>query len=316
MSDYRWRESDEVRCARAAGSPIVALESSVITQGLPWPHNLAAAADTEAAVRSAGAVPATIAILDGEIVVGLNPADFERLARGVEIRKASPRDIPYLMARGQSGATTVAGTIFVAYRAGIRVMATGGIGGVHRGFVDSGDISADLIELARTPVAVVCSGAKAILDLPRTLEFLETHSVLVVGFQTDEFPAFFARSSGLPLDSRADTPAQVAEIIRLGDQLRCASGLVVANPPPVQVAFTKQELDDVTAAAIAAAESAQVRGKAVTPFLLEHIRTLACPRAIAVNRAILEQNARLAAAIACAFASAGGRTPVQPGSAG
>jgi pseudouridine-5'-phosphate glycosidase len=293
--------SGEVTAARGGAKPIVALESTVIAHGLPWPSNLETACQAESAVRDAGAVPATIAVIDGEIHAGLGRQELERLARGADVYKASSRDLPWLVATRRTAATTVAATLFVAHRAGIPIMATGGIGGVHRGADETCDVSADLIELARTPVAVVCSGAKSILDLPRTLEFLETHGVAVVGCGTHELPAFFSPSSGQRLNCRVDSPAQAAELIRSGRRLAMPSGIVIANPPPAEHAIPRDELERITRQSVAAAATAGVRGKALTPYLLDQLRQLGGERILAVNRALVVANARLAARIAAAL---------------
>ena len=301
MPDPHVTLSDEVFTAREAGRPIVALESTLISHGLPWPANLETAREAESAVREAGAVPATVAVIDGVVRVGLGLDDLERLARGTDIVKASRRDLPWLVSQRRTGATTVAGTMFVAHLAGIPIMATGGIGGVHRGANETGDVSADLIELSRTPVAVVCSGAKSILDLPRTLEFLETHGVPVIGYGTDELPAFFATSSGLPLDNRVDTPVQAAEVIRAANELHLSSGIVFANPPPREHAIPRGDLEQWIDQTSRSADAAAIRGKAVTPYLLEQLRKLGGERVLAANRALIVRNAQLAAQISCSL---------------
>lgn len=287
--------------ALAAGRPVVALESTVISHGLPRPQNRLAALSVEAAIRSEGAVPATIGLIDGVIVVGLSEAEIERLAVAEEVRKVSRRDFPIVIAQRGLGATTVAGTMIVAHLAGIRLFATGGIGGVHRG--DALDISADLPELAQTPVAVVCAGAKAILDLPRTLEWLETAGVPIIGYGTDTFPAFYASSSGLPVDARVDSPEQAAAILRARWALPGAGGALITVPPPADLALPAAVLEDAVAQALADAGSAGIRGKAVTPFLLSRVAEITAGRSLSVNIALLEQNARTAARIAAALAS-------------
>jgi pseudouridine-5'-phosphate glycosidase len=296
--------SEEVQSAVAGGWAIVALESTLISHGLPAPQNLQTALDAEAAVRAAGAVPATIAVIDGAIRVGLTRVELERLAHGRDVFKASARDLPWLVAERRSGATTVAATLFVAHRVGIPIMATGGIGGVHRRAEATWDVSADLVQLARTPVAVVCSGAKAILDLPRTLEFLETHSVPVIGYQTNELPAFFAVSSGLRLDCRVDDAASAAAVLRAAESLISPAGVLFANPPPADVALARDELEQAVCAAVAVAESAGVHGTPVTPFLLDHIRRSTGGRALAANCAIIIHNAQVAGEIARAYRTA------------
>jgi pseudouridine-5'-phosphate glycosidase len=294
----------EVREQLERGGAVVALESTVIVHGLPAPHNLECAARMDAAVREGGAVPALVAVLDGRICVGLGPEEVAALARGPRIPKASTRDLAVLSAAGGSGATTVAATAFVARRTGIAVMATGGIGGVHRGTGRRLDISADILELGRTSVAVVCSGAKAILDLPATLEALEAAGVAVAGYGTDEFPAFYARESGLRLEHRIDSPAEAARLIRRLGELGLSGGVLLCNPPPRGSALPGQQVEAMVEAAVKAAEQAGIHGKAVTPFLLGRIAEQTAGRAVKANRALLEQNARLAGLIASACASA------------
>ena len=290
--------SNDVLAAREANQPIVALESTLVSHGLPWPANLETAREAESVVRAAGAVPATVAVIDGVVRVGLDRDDLERLASGTDVFKASRRDLPWLVAQRRMGATTVAGTMFVAHLAGIPIMATGGIGGVHRGANETCDVSADLIELSRTPVAVVCSGAKSILDLPRTLEFLETHGVPVIGYGIDELPAFFATSSGLLLDNRVDTPVQAAEVIRAAKELHLSSGIVFANPPPREHAVPRGDLEQWIEPAVTSASAAGIRGKALTPYLLDQVRKLGGERVLAANRALIVRNAQLAAQVA------------------
>lgn len=285
-----------VHAALEEGRPVVALESTVISHGLPWPENLELARGMEAEVRAGGAEPATIAVLEGLVHVGLEDGDLERLARSSGIWKVSRRDFPVVTAQGRDGATTVAGTMIAAHRAGIRVMATGGIGGVHRG--DRTDVSADLPELARTPVLVVCSGAKAILDLPATLEWLETWGVPVVGYRTGELPAFYSRESGLDLAARADSPAEAAAIARaLWDQ-GFPTGMLLCVPCPEESALPASEVEDAIAQAVREAEEQGIRGKAVTPFLLARVAELTGGRSKAANLALLRNNARVAAAVA------------------
>lgn len=286
----------EIQETLAEGGPVVALESTLITHGLPRPHNLEVARGLEEAVRAAGAVPATIAILGGRIKAGLQPEELERLAHSDFVRKCSRRDLPLVVARSEDGATTVAGTMMVAHAAGIQVFATGGIGGVHRGHPH--DVSADLMELARTPVTVVCAGAKAILDLPLTLEVLETHGVPVIGYQAADFPAFYSRSAGLPVDVRCDTPEDVARIIRARDELGLSAGLLVAAPVPEADALSREEIEDAIEQALADADQRGVRGKAVTPFLLSRVSELTGDASRRANIALLHNNARIAAEIA------------------
>ena len=288
-----------VRAALDAHQPIVALESTVISHGLPWPHNLELARRMEATVRAGGATPATIAILQGQIKVGLADDEIEYLARAPGVWKISRRDYAVAVAQQRDGATTVAGTMIAAHWAGIQVFATGGIGGVHRGH--GVDISADLPELARTPVIVVCAGAKAILDLPATLEWLETHGVPVVGYGTSEFPAFYSRASGLKLEARADSPADVAALARAQWGLGLGSGILVCVPCPAEAARPLAEMEHAIAIALEEAEAQGVRGKAVTPFLLPRISELTHGESQAANLALLENNARIAAQVAVAL---------------
>jgi pseudouridine-5'-phosphate glycosidase len=285
-----------VRAALDAGRPVVALESSVISQGLPWPQNLELARGMEATVREGGAEPATTALLGGRVHVGLEDGDLEHLARASGIWKVSRRDLPVAMAQKRDGATTVAATMLLAHWAGIRVMATGGIGGVHRG--DRTDVSADLPELTRTPVLVVCSGAKAILDLPATLEWLETWGVPVVGYQTSEFPAFYSRESGLRLEARADSPAEAAAIAREMRDRGLPGGMLLCVPCPEEAALPAAEVEGALAQALREAESQGIRGRAVTPFLLARVSELTVGRSTAANLALLRNNARVAAAVA------------------
>ena len=290
----------EVADALAAGRPVVALESTIISHGLPRPQNLAAAREFEALVREGGAVPATVAVLDGVPHVGLDDAGVERIANE-DIAKASVRDLPILAALGQSGATTVAATAHLAAAAGVRVFATGGLGGVHRGAIDTFDESADIPTLSQTRMAVVCAGVKSVLDIAATLERLETLSVPVVGYRTDEFPAFWLRTSGLPLDWRLDSAAQIAAVLRAqdGDDLR---GLVVANPIAQDLQWDPTEHDRVLAESFAAADAAGIRGKEVTPFLLGDIVERSGGRSLEVNLDLVRGNIRLAAEIAVAYA--------------
>lgn len=289
----------EVQSALAAGRPVVALESTLITHGLPRPQNLEVARALEMAVRQADAVPATIAILGGGITVGLSDEQLAYLAEAEDVRKCSCRDLPIAVARGEDGATTVAGTMWVAHMAGIRVFATGGIGGVRRGHPF--DVSADLTELGRTPVTVVCAGAKAILDLPLTLEVLETQGVPVIGYGTDEFPAFYTRSSGLPVDVRCDTPQEVAAIVRARDALGLPGGVLVTVPVPADDELPAAEAESAITRALAEAEAQGVTGKAVTPFLLARVSQLTGQASLRANVALLLNNARMASAIAIAL---------------
>jgi pseudouridine-5'-phosphate glycosidase len=296
------RVAPSIESAIRAGKAVVALESTVISHGLPRPKNLEVARQVEAAICEEGAIPATVGIIDGVITVGLDDEQLEILAMTDGVRKVSRRDFGIAIARKEHGATTVAGTMIAAHMAGIRIFATGGIGGVHRGEV--GDISADLPELARTPVAVVCAGAKSILDLPRTLEYLETWGVPVLGYQTATFPAFYATSSGLPVDVRVETPGEVAAILHARWQAGLDGGVLVAVLPPAGLALPPDEMEAAIAQALQSAEEAGVTGKAITPYLLSRVAQITAGRSLAANVALLEQNARVAARIALAFTGA------------
>jgi pseudouridine-5'-phosphate glycosidase len=294
--------ADEARAALDRGQAVVALESTIIAHGLPYPDNLAVAHALEAAVRARGAVPATIAVLGGVARVGLAAAELEHLARhGRAMAKAGAADLSVHLARGSDAATTVSGTAFLAARAGIRLFATGGIGGVHRG--DTGDVSSDLPTLASLPIACVSSGAKAILDLPRTLETLETLGVLVVGYRTAELPAFYTRTSGLPIEHQAASAGELAAILATRFDALGQGGVLVANPIPAEDALDQAAIDAVIAGALQAAEAAGIRGKALTPFLLARIAEVTQGRAVIANRALAENNAALAAEIAVAYAA-------------
>jgi pseudouridine-5'-phosphate glycosidase len=292
----------EVADALASGRAVVALESTIVTHGMPYPANVETARSVEAIVRSAGAVPATIALLNGSIRIGLTDMELERLASDNGAAKASRRDLAALLAKGASAGTTVSATMIAAAKAGIAVFATGGIGGVHRGAEQTFDISADLIELSRTPVAVVCAGCKSILDMPKTLEVLETQGVPVLGYRTDEFPAFFARTSGHRLDHRFDTPRELAEVIRAQRRLGLDSGILVANPIPESDALPTREIEAHIAAACREAEDAGIGQKALTPFLLSRVSELTGGRTLTANIALIRNNAALAAEIAVALA--------------
>lgn len=282
----------EVSAARA----VVALESTVIAHGLPRPINLQTAQRLEEIVRAAGAVPATTGIVAGKLKVGLNAAEIHKLATENNIRKISTRDLPIAVAERWDGATTVATTCWIAHRAGIKVFATGGIGGVHRGSLP--DVSADLPELARTPIVVVCSGAKIVLDLPATREWLETHGVTVVGYQCDEFPAFYSRSSGLPVDTRADSASDVVALFRAQRALRIDSALLVTVPVPEEFEVPHEQLQTVLDQAIASAERNHIGGRELTPFLLSQMAERSEGSTLRANIALLENNARVAAEIA------------------
>lgn len=293
----------EAREALAAGKPVVALESTVIAHGLPRPQNIETARAMEAAVRESGAVPATIGILDGKMIVGLTGAEIERLAEGTNVVKVSRADLAAVVANKRMGATTVAGTMVVAAMAGIRAFATGGIGGVHRGGESSMDVSADLTELARTQVAVVCAGAKAILDLPRTLEVLETFGVPVVGLGTREFPAFYCRKSGLTLLHSVATPEEAARIMSTQWGMRSGhlAGILFVNPPPLESALSKKEAEKFIEAALARAAKQRIKGKSATPFLLQEIARLSKGKTLNANVDLLISNALLAGRIAAAY---------------
>jgi pseudouridine-5'-phosphate glycosidase len=294
----------EVAAALAEGRPVVALESTIISHGMPWPRNAETALRVEAEVRAHGAVPATIAVIDGRLKAGLSVAQIEQLGRdGHAVAKASRRDLPVLVAQGRSGATTVASTMVIAALAGIRVFATGGIGGVHRGAAQTFDISADLQELARTPVAVVCAGAKSILDLGLTLEYLETQGVPVLGYRTDRLPAFYTRDSGFAVDARLDEPVDIARVMHAKWSMGLAGGLVIANPIPAEHALPRERIDAPIAQALREAEAQGITGKAVTPFLLARVTELTGGDSLASNIELVLDNARLGAAVAAAFAA-------------
>ncbi len=294
--------SSEVGAAILAGSPVVALESTLITHGFPYPANVETALAMEAAIREEGAIPATIAVLYGRIKVGLEKEEIELLAGlgQAGVRKCSRRDLPIVAGLRQHGATTVAGTMIVAHMAGIKVFATGGIGGVHRGHPQ--DVSADLIELGRTPITVVCAGAKSILDLPLTLEVLETQGVPVLGYQTDELPAFYSRTSGLPIDQRVETPEEVALIAAARDALKLDHGVLVTVPVPEADEFPAAEAEAAIAEANRLADEAGITGKDVTPFVLGKVLDLTEGRSRDANIAALVNNARVGARIARAMA--------------
>jgi pseudouridine-5'-phosphate glycosidase len=290
----------EVASAIADGRPVVALESTIISHGLPRPDNLRVAREIEESVRAGGAVPATIAVVDGVPRVGLEDAALDSVANDDRVVKVSVRDLGIVVARGGTGATTVAATSHLAALAGIRVFATGGLGGVHRGARDTWDESADLTTLATTPITVVCAGVKSILDVAATLERLETLNIPVLGFRTDRFPGFYLADSGHGLDWRVDSPEQVADIMRARDALRCDGGLVVVNPVSADDELDRGVHDDVLQAGLSAAEKSGVRGKDVTPFLLDFFHTATSGRSLEVYVALVRSNAELAAGIAVA----------------
>ena len=295
--------SPEVRDAIARGAPVVALESTIITHGMPYPDNVSTARAVEEAVRAGGAVPATIVVLSGRIRVGLSAAEIEALGQAKGVLKLSRADLAYAVAARRDGSTTVAATMICAHLAGIGVFATGGIGGVHRGMETTLDVSADLEELGRTPVAVVCAGAKALLDLPRTLEYLETRGVPVVGYGTDRFPAFWSRDSGLPAPLRLDTASEVASLIRAQRRLGLSGGVLVTNPVPVADEIPAPDIAGFIGEAVADAARRGIVGKGVTPFILSRMLELTDGRSLRTNVALILNNARLAAKIAVAMSA-------------
>lgn len=301
-TDLPLTHSPDVAAAIAAGRPVVALESTIITHGMPFPQNVETARRVEDEVRAAGAVPATIAVMGGRIHIGLTAAELQALGQAQGVRKLSRADLAACLVTGEIGATTVAATMICAHLAGIGVFATGGIGGVHRGAESSFDISADLQELAATPVTVVAAGAKAILDLPKTLEVLETLGVPVIAYGQDDFPAFWSRSSGLVAPLRMDDPAQIAAAQRMRARLGLPGGQLVANPIPAEAEIARAEIMPVIEAALAEAAAQGIAAKAVTPFLLGRIFEMTGGRSLDANIALVLNNARLAARIAVALA--------------
>ncbi|MCH7831044.1 MAG: pseudouridine-5'-phosphate glycosidase [Proteobacteria bacterium] len=299
----------KVAAALDAGKPVVALESTIISHGMPYPKNVETAAAVEDAVRDAGATPATIAILGGHLKVGLLADEIQYLGKkGAQVIKCSRRDLPFVMARKQDGATTVAATMIIAAMAGIRVFATGGIGGVHRGAEETMDISADLEELASTDVAVVCAGIKSVLDIGRTLEYLETHGVPVAGFQTDTLPAFYTRDSGFAVDYRVDTAAEVAAVMNIKWDMGLRGGIVIAVPIPEEHALDEDEINGVIDEAIAEMQARKITGKETTPFLLARIAERTAGRSLEANIELVKNNARVAGEIAVEFSR--GRSPL------
>lgn len=294
--------SPEVAAALAAGEPVVALESTIITHGMPYPANFETAAGVEDVVRANGAIPATIAVIEGELRAGLSKDELRALAEGKEAVKASGRDLAVAMVRRQTAGTTVSATMRIAAMAGIGIFATGGVGGVHRGAETTFDISADLTELGRTATTVVCAGVKSILDIPKTLEYLETQRVPVIAYGTNEFPAFFTRESGSKADHRLDTPAEIAEAIRFHHSLGTGTGLLIANPIPEEAALDPAFIDGTIADAVREAGERGISRKDVTPFLLARINELSNGRSLAANIELVRNNAALAARIAAAFA--------------
>jgi len=288
--------SAEVQAALSSQSPVVALESTVIAHGLPRPQNLETACRLETIVRDAGATPATIAILDGQLCVGLDQDQIKQIAERDHIRKISTRDLAIAVANKWNGGTTVASTIWIAHRTGIKVLATGGIGGAHRGLLP--DVSADLTELARSPLVVVCSGAKIVLDLPATREWLETNGIAVVGYQCDEMPAFFSRRSGLSIDARVDSPDEVARLFKAQRALGIDSALLVTVPVPADAEVPGERLETILNESLLEAERKQIAGREVTPFLLSRMQEQSEGATLRANLALLENNARVAAEIA------------------
>jgi len=289
---------DEVKEALESGKPVVALESTLISHGFPYPENLKVAGEMEEIIRGCGVVPATIAIIKGKIKVGLTRDELEFMATSKDILKASRRDLAVIAAKGLNGATTVAATMIIAEKAGIKVFATGGIGGVHRGAEKTFDVSADLQELARTPVAVVCSGAKAILDLPLTKEYLETMGVPVIGFGSEELPAFYCRESGLKVDYVVNDEVEAADVIRTKWDLGLKSGIVIANPVPEEYALSMEYMNEVIEEAVRAAEKEGIKGKKLTPYLLNKIKELTGGKSLQANIDLVKNTARVAAKIA------------------
>ena len=295
--------SDEVKQACLEGKPVVVLESTVITHGLPYPENMNLACSMELRVRESGAIPATIGVLEGVVYAGLQPAQLEFLAQASGLFKLSVRDFAPAIALKRSGGTTVAGTMLVAHLAGLSVFATGGIGGVHRTAVgEPFDISTDLTQLARTPVLVVCAGAKAILDLPATLELLETLGVPVLGYQTDEFPAFYSTSSGLPVSARVETAEQAAMVAQAHWSVGNESGVLVTVPPPPETALPRESVEGAIETALAEMHAQGIRGQAVSPYLLKRVSELTAGSSLKANLALLLNNARVAAEISIRLA--------------
>ena len=294
--------SPEVQEAIATGKPVVALESTIISHGMPYPQNVETALNVEKIIREAGAIPATIAIIKGKITVGLSPDEIEYLGKkGLKVIKASRRDLPVLLARGEDGATTVTTTMIGAALAGVKVFATGGIGGVHRGAETTMDISADLEELAQTPVMVVCAGAKSILDLGLTLEYLETKGVPVLGYGTEELPAFYTRQSGFRVDYRVDSPAELAKIFKTQNDMGLGGGILVTNPIPEEYAMPKAVIDAAIDQAIAECNEKGIHGKETTPFLLARVAELTGGDSLASNIRLVYNNAALAARTAVEY---------------
>ena len=292
----------EVQKALEEGRPVVALESTIISHGMPYPQNVETALNVEKIIRENGAVPATIAVIGGRLKAGLSESEIDYLGKtGAAVTKASRRDLPILVAEGRDGATTVTTTMIIAHMAGIQVFATGGIGGVHRGAQQTFDISADLEELAHTPVMVVCAGAKSILDLGLTLEYLETHGVPVIGYGTEELPAFYTRKSGFKVDYRIDTPAELAKAFYVKQDMGLGGGMLVTNPIPEEYSMDPDVINKAIDEAIEEAKAAGIHGKATTPFLLAKVKDLTGGNSLASNIQLVYNNARLAAKTAAAY---------------
>jgi pseudouridine-5'-phosphate glycosidase len=300
MINDRCEYGDEVACAIAIGAPVVALETTLVTHGLPHPDGVTTALSLEQIVRDAGATPATIGIMDGVIRVGLTHTELQQLATTPNVAKINLSNLAAAVSSGQPGSTTVAATMFAAHASGIRVFATGGIGGVHRHASETGDVSADLTALSRIPVVVVSAGAKAVLDLPRTVEMLETLGVPVLGFGTDEFPAFYRRASGLPVDRRYDSITELASAVQLHLSLGLGTGVLIANPIPVADEMASELYDRALNTALTEADKQRIRGRAVTPLLLERMRAVTGGESVRANVALLLHNAQVAAALAVA----------------
>ena len=301
MSDYI-DIAPEVAAALASGKPVVALESTIISHGMPYPQNLETAQAVEQDVRDNGAIPATIAVIGGRCKIGLSPEELEYFAKGTDILKLSRRDIPYCIAKKRDGATTVSATMILAEKAGIRVFATGGIGGVHRDLAGNFDVSADLTELGKTSVAVVCAGAKAILDIPKTLEHLETLGVPVIAYGTDEFPAFYSVESGHKAPLRLDSPEDLAAFLKSKWEFGLEGGAVIGNPPEADKALAREAIEGAIDDALAEAQEKGIHGRDVTPFLLARVTQLTEGKSLEANIALVRNNARLGAKIAVAMA--------------
>lgn len=304
LAQVKVQLSTEVELALRAGKPVVALESTIISHGMPYPQNFAMALAVEDLVRAHGAVPATIAIVNGVLRAGLNKNEIEDFSKkGMKITKVSRRDIPVVIANKQDGATTVASTMIIAEMAGIKIFATGGIGGVHRGAETTMDISADLQELAQTNVAVVCAGAKSILDIGLTLEYLETKGVPVLGYQTSDLPAFYTRESGFKVDAKVDSPEQMAEILKTKWSLGLKGGVVIASPVPEKFALDSKEIETIIKGALVEMHQSGIKGKDSTPFLLAKVKELTAGRSLETNIQLVYNNARVAAEIAKAYSA-------------